>query len=150
MEQLDRFIKAQENTYLVALNEIKNGRKQSHWMWYIFPQIKGLGMSETSRYYGIDGEEEAKAYLDNEILESRLREITSELLKLNIDNPVDIFGTIDAMKLKSSMTLFDYVSDYKIFSQVLNKYYNGEIDEKTILLCEKRKKLVYKKQQNFY
>ena len=145
MEQLDRFIKAQENTYLVALKEIKNGRKQSHWMWYIFPQIKGLGMSETSRYYGIDGEEEAKAYLDNEILGSRLREITSELLKLNIDNPVDIFGTIDAIKLKSSMTLFDYVSDDKIFSQVLNKYYNGEIDEKTILLCEKRKKLVYKK-----
>ena len=145
MEQLNRFIKAQENTYLVALKEIKNGRKQSHWMWYIFPQIKGLGMSETSRYYGIDGEEEAKAYLDNEILESRLREITSELLKLNIDNPVDIFGTIDAMKLKSSMTLFDYVSDYKIFSQVLNKYYNGKIDKKTILLCEKRKKLVYKK-----
>ncbi len=145
MEQLDRFIKAQENTYLVALKEIKNGRKQSHWMWYIFPQIKGLGMSETSRYYGIDDEEEAKAYLDNEILGSRLREITSELLKLNIDNPVDIFGTIDTMKLKSSMTLFDYVSDDKIFSQVLNKYYNGEIDEKTILLCEKRKKLVYKK-----
>ncbi|CCY46332.1 putative uncharacterized protein [Firmicutes bacterium CAG:822] len=145
MEQLDRFIKAQENNYLVALNEIKNGRKQSHWMWYIFPQIKGLGMSETSRYYGIDDEEEAKAYLDNEILGFRLREITSELLKLNIDNPVDIFGTIDAIKLKSSMTLFDYVSDDKIFSQVLNKYYNGEIDEKTILLCEKRKKLVYKK-----
>lgn len=145
MEQLDRFIKAQENTYSVALNEIKNGRKQSHWMWYIFPQIKGLGMSETSRYYGIDGEEEAKAYLDNEILGSRLREITSELLKLNIDNPVDIFGTIDTMKLKSSMTLFDYVSEDKIFSQVLNKYYNGEIDEKTILLCKKRKKLVYKK-----
>lgn len=145
MGQLDRFIKAQENNYLVALNEIKNGRKQSHWMWYIFPQIKGLGMSETSRYYGIDDEEEAKAYLDNEILGFRLREITSELLKLNIDNPVDIFGTIDAIKLKSSMTLFDYVSDDKIFSQVLNKYYNGEIDEKTILLCEKRKKLVYKK-----
>ena len=145
MGQLDRFIKAQENTYLVALNEIKNGRKQSHWMWYIFPQIKGLGMSETSRYYGIDDEEEAKAYLDNEILGFRLREITSELLKLNIDNPVDIFGTIDAIKLKSSMTLFDYVSEDKIFSQVLNKYYNGEIDEKTILLCKKRKKLVYKK-----
>ena len=145
MEQLDRFIKAQENTYLVALKEIKNGRKQSHWMWYIFPQIKGLGMSETSKYYGIDGEEEAKAYLDNEILGSRLREITSELLKLNIDNPVDIFGAIDAMKLKSSMTLFDYVSDDKIFSQVLNKYYNGDIDEKTILLCGKRKNLVYKK-----
>lgn len=145
MEQLDRFIKAQENMYLIALNEIKNGRKQSHWMWYIFPQIKGLGMSETSRYYGIDGEDEAKEYLDNEILGSRLREITSELLKLDINNPVDIFGTIDAMKLKSSMTLFDHVSDDKLFSKVLDKYYNGEIDEKTILLCEKGKSLTYKK-----
>ena len=145
MEQLDRFIKAQENMYLIALNEIKNGRKQSHWMWYIFPQIKGLGMSETSRYYGIDGEDEAKEYLDNEILGSRLREITSELLKLDINNPVDIFGTIDAMKLKSSMTLFDHVSDDKLFSEVLDKYYNGEIDEKTILLCEKGKSLTYKK-----
>lgn len=145
MEQLDRFIKAQENMYLIALNEIKNGRKHSHWMWYIFPQIKGLGMSETSRYYGIDGEDEAKEYLDNEILGSRLREITSELLKLDINNPVDIFGTIDAMKLKSSMTLFDHVSDDKLFSEVLDKYYNGEIDEKTILLCEKGKSLTYKR-----
>ena len=145
MEQLDRFIKAQENMYLIALNEIKNGRKQSHWMWYIFPQIKGLGMSETSMYYGIDSENEAKEYLDNEILGARLREITFELLKLDTNNPVDLLGTIDAMKLKSSMTLFDHVSDDKLFSEVLDKYYNGEIDEKTILLCEKGKSLTYKK-----
>ena len=145
MGKLDRFIKAQENTYLIALNEVKKGKKQSHWMWYIFPQIKGLGMSEISRYYGIDNEDEAKAYLDNELLGFRLREITSELLKLDTNNPVDIFGTIDSMKLKSSMTLFDYVSNDKIFSEVLGKYYNGEIDDKTILLCEKGKSLTYKK-----
>ena len=145
MGKLDRFIKAQEDAYLIALNEIKNGKKQSHWMWYIFPQIKGLGMSETSRYYGIDDEDEAKEYLDNEILGFRLREITSELLKLDTNNPVDIFGVIDSMKLKSSMTLFDHVSNDKIFSEVLEKYYNGEIDDKTILLCEKRKNLIYKK-----
>lgn len=145
MGKLGRFIKAQEDTYLIALDEIKKGKKQSHWMWYIFPQIKGLGMSETSRYYGIDDEDEAKEYLDNEILGFRLREITSELLKLDTNNPVDIFGTIDSMKLKSSMTLFDYVSNDRMFSEVLEKYYNGDIDEKTILLCEKRKKLVYKK-----
>ena len=139
MGKLDRFIKAQEDAYLIALNEIKNGKKQSHWMWYIFPQIKGLGMSEISRYYGIDDEDEAKKYLDNDILGFRLREITLELLKLDIDNPVDIFGVIDAMKLKSSMTLFDYVSDDKIFSKVLTKYYNGEVDDKTILICKKKK-----------
>ena len=145
MDKLDRFIKAQENTYSIALNEIKNGRKKSHWMWYIFPQIKGLGMSETSRYYGIDGVLEAKAYLDNEILGNRLREITGELLKLDENNPFDIFGTIDTMKLKSCMTLFDYVSDENIFMDVLDKFYNGEVDEKTIWLCEKGKSLTYKK-----
>ena len=145
MDKLDRLIKAQEKTYSIALNEIKNGRKQSHWRWYIFPQIKGLGMSETSRYYGIDGVLEAKAYLDNEILGNRLREITGELLKLDENNSFDIFGTIDTMKLKSCMILFDYVSDENIFMDVLDKFYNGEVDGKTILLCEKGKSLTYKK-----
>lgn len=145
MDKLDRFINAQENTYSIALNEIKNGRKQSHWMWYIFPQVKGLGMSETSWYYGIDGVSEAKAYLDNKILGNRLREITGELLKLDENNPFDIFGTIDAIKLKSSMTLFDYVSDEDIFMDVLKKFYDGEIDEKTISICENGKSLIYKK-----
>ena len=144
MDKLDRFIKAQENTYYIALNEIKNGRKRSHWMWYIFPQIKGLGMSDASRFYGIDGVIEARAYLDNEILGARLREITGELLKLNENNPFDIFGTIDMIKLKSCMTLFNYVSDEDIFMDVLEKFYNGEIDDKTIFLCEKGKSLTYK------
>ena len=144
MDKLDRFIKAQENTYYIALNEIKNGRKRSHWMWYIFPQIKGLGMSDASRFYGIDGVIEARAYLDNEILGARLREITGELLKLNENNPFDIFGTIDTIKLKSCMTLFDYVSDEDICMDVLGKFYNGEIDDKTIFLCEKGKSLTYK------
>ena len=144
MDKLDRFIKAQENTYSIALNEIKNGRKRSHWMWYIFPQIKGLGMSDASRFYGIDGVIEARAYLDNEILGARLREITGELLKLNENNPFDIFGTIDMIKLKSCMTLFNYVSDEDIFMDVLEKFYNGEIDDKTIFLCEKGKNLTYK------
>ena len=121
MDKLDRFIKAQENTYYIALNEIKNGRKRSLWMWYIFPQIKGLGMSDASRFYGIDGVIEARAYLDNEILGARLREITGELLKLNENNPFDIFGTIDTIKLKSCMTLFNYVSDEDIFMDVLEK-----------------------------
>lgn len=144
MDKLDRFIKAQENTYYIALNEIKNGRKRSHWMWYIFPQIKGLGMSDASRFYGIDGVIEARAYLDNEILGARLREITGELLKLNENNPFDIFVTIDTIKLKSCMTLFNYVSDEDIFMDVLEKFYNGEIDDKTIFLCEKGKSLTYK------
>ena len=144
MDKLDRFIKAQENTYSIALNEIKNGRKRSHWMWYIFPQIKGLGMSDASRVYGIDGVIEARAYLDNEILGARLREITGELLKLNENNPFDIFGTIDTIKLKSCMTLFNYVSDEDIFMDVLEKFYNGVIDDKTIFLCEKGKCLTYK------
>ena len=144
MDKLDRFIKAQENTYYIALNEIKNGRKRSHWMWYIFLQIKGLGMSDASRFYGIDGVIEARAYLDNEILGARLREITGELLKLNENNPFDIFGTIDTIKLKSCMTLFNYVSDEDIFMEILEKFYNGEIDDKTIFLCEKGKCLTYK------
>ena len=146
MDKLDRFIKAQENTYYIALNEIKNGRKRSHWMWYIFPQIKGLGMSDASRFYGIDGVIEARAYLDNEILGARLREITGELLKLNENNPFDIFGTIDTIKLKSCMTLFNYVSSFDIFKDVLDKFYGGKVDEKTIFLCNKSKSLIYKKQ----
>lgn len=146
MTDLDRFVKAQETTYLKALSEIKNGKKQSHFMWYIFSQIRGLSMSEMSRYYGISCPLEANDYLNHEILGSRLREITSELLKLNEDNPESIFGLVDAMKLKSCMTLFDYVSSFDIFKDVLDKFYGGKVDEKTIFLCNKSKSLIYKKQ----
>ena len=121
MYDLDRFVKAQEKMYDIALNEIKNGKKISHFMWYIFPQLKGLGYSDISNYYGISGLEEAKEYLEDEILGNRLYNITLELLKINEDDPINIFGNVDALKLKSSMTLFDIVSDDEIFYDVLKK-----------------------------
>lgn len=139
MYDLDRFVKAQEKMYDIALNEIKNGKKISHFMWYIFPQLKGLGYSEISNYYGISGLEEAKEYLEDEILGNRLYNITLELLKINEDDPINIFGNVDALKLKSSMTLFDIVSDDEIFYDVLKKYYGGKKDERTIALLGKKK-----------
>lgn len=139
MYDLDRFVKAQEKMYDIALNEIKNGKKISHFMWYIFPQLKGLGYSDISNYYGISGLEEAKEYLEDEILGNRLYNITLELLKIEEDNPINIFGNVDALKLKSSMTLFDIVSDDEIFYDVLKKYYGGKKDERTIALLGKKK-----------
>ena len=139
MYDLDRFVKAQEKMYDIALNEIKNGKKISHFMWYIFPQLKGLGYSDISNYYGISGLDEAKEYLEDEILGNRLYNITLELLKLDEDNPINIFGNVDALKLKSSMTLFDIVSDDEIFYDVLKKYYGGKKDERTITLLGKKK-----------
>ena len=119
MQNLDRFKEAQEKYYEIAKNEIKNGKKESHWIWYIFPQIKGLGKSATSKYYEISDLEEAKAYLNHELLGKRLLELSKLLLDINTNNIVDIFGEIDSMKLKSCMTLFDYVSDNTIFNKVL-------------------------------
>ena len=118
MKSLDRYIKAQKDDYELAKNEIKTGKKISHWMWYIFPQIKGLGQSETSKYYEIRDLEEAKAYLNDDILGNRLLELVKILLDINTNNIVDIFGEIDSIKLKSCMTLFDYVSDNNIFDKV--------------------------------
>ncbi len=139
MYDLDRFVKAQEKMYDIALNEIKNGKKISHFMWYIFPQLKGLGYSDISNYYGISGLDEAKEYLEDEILGNRLYNITLELLKIDEDDPINIFGNVDALKLKSSMTLFDIVSDDEIFYDVLKKYYGGKKDERTIALLGKKK-----------
>lgn len=139
MYDLDRFVKAQEKMYDIALNEIKTGKKTSHFMWYIFPQLKGLGYSEISNYYGISGLDEAKEYLEDEILGNRLYNITLELLKIDEDDPINIFGNVDALKLKSSMTLFDIVSDDEIFYDVLKKYYGGKKDERTIALLGKKK-----------
>lgn len=139
MYDLDRFVKAQEKMYDIALSEIKNGKKISHFMWYIFPQLKGLGYSDISNYYGISGLEEAKEYLEDEILGNRLYNITLELLKIDEDDPINIFGNVDALKLKSSMTLFDIVSDDEIFYDILKKYYGGKKDERTIALLGKKK-----------
>ena len=132
MEGIDRFIKAQENSYNQALEEIKNGRKRSHWIWYIFPQLKGLGSSEISRYYAIRSRNEAKEYIKHPVLGSRLIEISNELLKLDTNNADDVMGWPDNMKLKSSMTLFALVSDNGIFRRVLDKFFDGEMDEFTV------------------
>ena len=138
INSLDRFVEAQEHMYEIALEEIKNGEKQSHWMWYIFPQIRGLGMSSMAHIYGIAGLDEAKAYLDHPTLSVRLFEISEALLKHKKKRPEAIFGYTDAMKLRSSMTLFALVSeDDSVFHKVLQAFYNGEMDELTIKLANK-------------
>ena len=129
---LERFIKAQSNTYVAALNEIKSGRKRSHWMWFIFPQIKGLGYSATAQFYAISCLNEAKAYLEDEILGVRLREICSELLKHSDKSAVSILGEIDALKLRSSMTLFDLIAPNDVFAKVLEAFFNEERCPKTM------------------
>ena len=128
---LSRFIKAYEY-YLTALNEIRNGKKTTHWIWYIFPQLRGFGHSYNSTFYGIESFAEARAFLDNQYLGNHLREITETLLTLDKRNIRDIFGEIDAMKVRSSMTLFDLVCPNDIFAQVLDKYYDGKRCELTI------------------
>ena len=130
---LDRFLDAQRGDYAAALAEVRRGRKTSHWMWYIFPQIAGLGQSSTARYYSIRDLEEAREYYAHPVLGQRLREISGVLLELRGSNPVAVFGGIDSMKLKSSMTLFALAApDDPIFQQVLDKYYGGEQDALTL------------------
>jgi uncharacterized protein (DUF1810 family) len=132
---LQRFLDAQENDYAIALSEIKNGAKQSHWMWYIFPQILGLGYTSTSIQYGIKDLDEATAYLNHEILGKRLIEISNALLALETNDAREIFGSPDNLKLRSCMTLFSLVPGAdKVFQQVLDKFFNGRKDEKTLQL----------------
>ena len=139
MNSLNRFISVQNYVYEEALTEIKQGEKKSHWMWFIFPQIIGLGESDNAIYYSIVNIEEATKFLSHEVLGKRLREITNELLKLKTNDPEEIFGEIDAMKLKSSMTLFDCVEENSIFDEVLKKYFNGQRDELTLEKLDKQK-----------
>lgn len=130
---LDRFLDAQRGDYAAALAEVRRGRKTSHWMWYIFPQIAGLGQSSTARYYSIRDLEEAREYYAHPVLGQRLREISGALLELRGSDPVAVFGGIDSMKLKSSMTLFALAApDDPLFQQVLDKYYGGERDALTL------------------
>jgi len=132
---LERFLEAQQNDYTTALSEIKNGKKRSHWMWYIFPQVLGLGFTSVSMQYGIKDLNEATAYLSNEILGKRLIEISNELLALDIDDANKIFGRTDSMKLRSSMTLFSLVPNAdNVFQKVLDKFFDGKKDEKTLQL----------------
>ena len=132
---LKRFLRAQEyesGGYEDALQEIQNGRKRKHWIWYIFPQINGLGHSDYSEYYGIKSLEEARAYLEDKRLGERLREITDALLKIEGKTATEILGGIDSMKVRSSMTLFDLVSPHDIFEKVLDMYYGGQRCELTL------------------
>ena len=134
---LQRFHKAQKFDYPVALGEIKNGRKESHWMWYIFPQLKELGYSSTAKYYGLT-KDEAKAYLKDEILKSRLIEISQALLELTSSNATEILGYPDDLKLKSCMTLFSEIApEIEVFDKVLQKFFSGKKDDNTLKLLEK-------------
>ncbi|MEP6927031.1 MAG: DUF1810 domain-containing protein [Ginsengibacter sp.] len=137
---LKRFTDAQESKFQNALNEIKNGRKQSHWMWFIFPQIAGLGFSETAKFYAIKNIEEASLYLQHPVLASRLIEISQALLEIEGKSANQIFGSPDDLKLKSSMTLFSSVGDTNsVFETVLEKYFNGTKDLKTLQIIQGQK-----------
>lgn len=136
MNSLIRFYQAQETKYAIALAEIQAGRKQNHWIWYIFPQIAGLGRSETAQFYALKDVNEAKLFLEDAVLGSRLREITRALLALEELTIYAVMGTPDDMKVKSCMTLFAEIDTQPdaIFQQVLDKYYAGEKDLLTLEL----------------
>ena len=149
---LERFVEAQNEygTYELALSEIKAGRKRSHWIWFIFPQLKGLGSSYNAQYYGIEDSNEAKEYLEHPVLGPRLLEISEALLKLQENDPAVVMGgSPDDMKLKSSMTLFAAVSEVaseavseaepsSVFHRVLEKFFGGKMDEKTLKIISKK------------
>lgn len=131
--EISRFMKAHQSDYQRALSEIKNGKKVSHWMWYIFPQMKGLGHSPMSEYYGIRDLDEARAYLADPVLGKHLTEICEALLSLDTDDATEVMGQPDDRKLKSSMTLFDAATEsLDVFQMVLDKYYHGKKDCRTI------------------
>lgn len=135
---LNRFTKAQERVYSSVLAELKSGQKRSHWMWYIFPQIDGLGFSPTSRRYAMKSIEEARAYLDHPLLGKRLVECSEAVLAVEGRSASAIFGYPDDMKLNSSMTLFAVVAEdpESIFVRILEKYFQGERDSRTLRILE--------------
>ena len=133
---LDRFLTAQQAYYRTALQEIQSGRKQSCWMWFIFPQITGLGRSETARYYAVCDMEEAKAYMQNGTLRDNLMEISEALLHVDSSDAAAVMGWPDNLKLQSSMTLFLLAEpECEVFQKVLHKFYDGEKDQRTVRLC---------------
>lgn len=138
--ELTRFLDAQNQLYLTALSEIKSGQKQSHWMWFIFPQLKGLGRSETAKFYGINTIEEATAFLEHPVLGKHLVQISIELLNIDGRTANDIFGDPDDIKLRSSMTLFANVPNADpAFQNVIDKYFNSLQDKLTLELLLKNK-----------
>ena len=138
---IDRFLKAQENTYDEALSEIREGHKRSHWIWFIFPQIQGLGFSAISQEYAIKDLEEAREYLNNPLLKERLLEISKALVDLPEFDPTKVMGYPDDLKLCSSMTLFHVVDpEEAVFKLVLDKYFDGKIDKNTIRILENQER----------
>jgi uncharacterized protein (DUF1810 family) len=134
-DSLNRFLDAQASSYEQALSEVKSGRKRSHWMWFIFPQLQGLGYSETARFYAIKDLQEAQLYLQHPVLGPRLVEISNAMLELEGKTANQILGNPDDLKLRSSMTLFDAVPGADpVFKAVIDKYYSGKADEKTLQL----------------
>lgn len=135
MSDLKRFLDAQQRGYATALAEIRAGGKRSHWMWYIFPQIDGLGYSDMAKRYAIKDLAEAKDYLAHPVLGMRLKEITAALLKISSNNATHILGSPDDLKLRSSMTLFALVEGYdSVFDKVLKKFFDGHKDPATLQL----------------
>jgi uncharacterized protein (DUF1810 family) len=129
---LDRFVIAQKGVYEGVLDELRRGRKVGHWIWFIFPQVAGLGYSAMSQQYAISSLDEARAYLAHPVLGARLRECAGVVLATTGQTALEIFGSIDSMKLRSSMTLFHRAApDEPVFAQVLVRYYDGEPDEAT-------------------
>lgn len=137
---LNRFVEAQDagGTYATALAELRRGRKTSHWMWFVLPQIAGLGRSEMAQRYAVSDLDEARAYLADPVLGQRLRECCEALLELPGSDPVAVFGSIDAVKLRSSMALFSRAAEVELdrllFDGVLDKYFDGEPDPATLEL----------------
>lgn len=132
MHDLNRFISAQERSYDAALREIKAGQKRTHWMWYIFPQIAGLGFSSTAQFYAISSMQEAKDYYAHPVLGKRLVEISEALLALDTSDAGAVMGYPDDLKLRSSMTLFFEATGDAVFQRVLDKFYSGKPDSKTL------------------
>ncbi|KFG88399.1 hypothetical protein BV98_003799 [Sphingobium herbicidovorans NBRC 16415] len=128
---LARFVEAQAGSYAAALSEIRRGAKRSHWIWFIFPQLRGLGQSQTAHYYGIASIEEAHAYLAHELLGFRYRECVGALQQLHTSDPVVVFGSIDAMKLRSSLTLFEAAAPEPLFASSLDRWFGGVRDPAT-------------------
>lgn len=131
---LQRFVSAQAGNYNAALAEIRNGRKHGHWMWFIFPQFAGLGTSAMARHYAIRSLDEARAYLQHPILGERLRTCVAALRDLDQDDAEAVFGTVDSLKLRSSLTLFAQAGGGALFDAALGRWFNGEVDGATVAL----------------
>ncbi|HEY0622286.1 DUF1810 domain-containing protein [Sphingomonas sp.] len=134
---LERFVEAQEPIYATALAEMRRGAKRSHWMWFIFPQLAGLGRSETARFFGIRSLNEAQAYLGHPVLGPRYLECVGALQDLDISDPVAVFGAVDAMKFRSSLTLFETARPTPLLAAALDRWFGGERDTATLSRLER-------------